>query len=135
MNKFQEKYSLEERMNYNLRANKTHPKRVHTIVQPVDKTVPVLKNNKKSDQEWYNMAIPMNDYTVGNVHAYLRRLFKQHHPDVLTSWDSLHMFVQDPETGDFVIPKTSDLWTTVQNEYQDKDGFVYVYYGKQVTFG
>lgn len=114
MLEFQKQYSLSERITESKKIRSKYPERVPIIVESNDTTIPKIDKKK--------FLVP-NDITVGQFMYVIRKRIK------LKSTIALYIFINGR------IPKSSDLLQNIDNDYRDDDGFLYVIYAGEKTFG
>jgi len=59
---------------------------------------------------------------------------RKHMPS-LKPEDSIFLFVQDKKEKQDVLPPSSALMTTIYDKHKDEDGFLYITYSGENTFG
>ena len=116
MNRFKLENELEKRVNESGKIRKKYPERVAVIVQRSEG----CKNVDEIDKKKY--LVP-GDLTVGQFVYVIRKRLK------ITPEKAIFMFVGDrlPPTGKYM----SDLFA----DEKDEDGFLYIFYASENTFG
>ena len=112
---FKQRVEFHKRAEESNRICRTYPNRVPVIVEPAIKcTVPIIDKNK--------YLVPA-DLTMGQFIYVIRKRIK------LESEQGLFVFVNN------ILPSTSACITDVYEQYRDADGFLYVTYTGENTFG
>lgn len=112
---FKKKHSFEHRLNESIRIREKYPDRIPIICEKINRSdVPEI------DKEKY--LVP-NDLTVGQFIYVIRKRVK------LPAEAAIYLFVGGS------IPPTSALIANVYESFKDEDGFLYVHYSKENTFG
>jgi GABA(A) receptor-associated protein len=113
---FKETHSFDARVSESTRMRKKYPERIPVIVEkgPGDKLELVLDKTK--------YLVPC-DLTVGQLMYVVRKRLK------LDETKALFFIVQN------TMPTTSSLISTVYEEHKDADGYLYVTYSSENTFG
>ncbi|KAL6124552.1 hypothetical protein ACLB2K_077064 [Fragaria x ananassa] len=92
-----------------------HPDRVPVIVEKANKSdVPDIEKNK--------YLVPA-DITVGHLVFVIRKKIK------LESDQEIFVFVKD------ILPPTAALMSSIYEKHKDEDGFLYMTYSGESTFG
>lgn len=112
---FKDQFTFEERKTEAQKVCEKYPDRSPVIVERVSRTdLPELDNKK--------FLVP-RDLTVGQfIHILSDRLH-------LKPGRALFVFIGD------TLPQTASLIGTVFEKYKDEDGFLYVRYSSEKTFG
>lgn len=110
-------HSFDKRKEESTHILNKYPDRIPVIVEKSDSS-PTLKDIDK-----HKYLIP-RDLTIGQFIHLIRQRIK------IDAKDSIFIFIDNR-----VIPKTSDTIGQVYEQNQDKDGFLYVSYSAQQTFG
>ncbi|KAJ7559736.1 hypothetical protein O6H91_04G098900 [Diphasiastrum complanatum] len=112
---FKDEHSLDERKSESARMRRKYPDRIPVIVERA-------KGSDLADMEKKKYLVP-EDLTVGQfVYIVGKRLH-------LTAGQALFIFIGK------VLPPTASLIGAIYNEYKDQDGFLYVTYSGEKTFG
>lgn len=117
MSQFKQEHSLEKRTEVASKIRTKYADRIPVIVEknPKDNNAPPIDKKK--------FLVPQ-DITVGRfVHE-----IKRHMPK-LKAEDAIFLFVGD------TLPPTSSLMSTIYETYKDDDGFLYITYSGENTFG
>lgn len=113
--KFKNKHSFEKRQEESRKILTKYPERVPVIVERGNKEIPDIDRNK--------FLVP-SDLTVAQFVYVIRKRINIH------AEKSLYIFVNDT-----VMPATSNLVTHLYDDYKSKDGFLYITYCGETTFG
>ncbi|KAL6140134.1 hypothetical protein ACLB2K_058435 [Fragaria x ananassa] len=106
---------LEKREAEAARIREQHPDRVPVIVEKAEKSdVPDIEKNK--------YLVPA-DITVGQLVFVIRKKIK------LDADQAIFIFVKD------ILPPTAALMSSIYEENKDEDGFLYMTYSGESTFG
>lgn len=111
---FKSKHSFQHRLDESSRIVAKYPDRIPVICEKKPGNTPDIDKNK--------YLVP-NDLTVGQFIYVLRKHIK------ITSVEALYLFVNG------TIPPTSELIRNVYTHHCDQDGFLYVMYACENTFG
>lgn len=112
---FKSKHSFETRLIESTRIKEKYPDRIPIICEKINRTdIPNI------DKEKY--LVP-NDLTIGQFIYVIRKRIK------LPAESAIYVFVGGS------IPPTSALISNIYEGYHDDDGFLYVTYSKENTFG
>ena len=117
MTDFKNKYSFEQRKSESHRIINKYPDRIPLICQ---KSKTANKSCPAIDKQKY--LVPQ-DITVGQFIYIIRQRLK------LSSEKALYIFING------TIPSVGRLITDVYKEHTDEDGFLYIYYNFENTFG
>lgn len=112
---FKKKHTFEQRRLDFQRVHEKYPTRIPVIIE---KSV----NSKISDIDKIKFLVP-DDQTIGQFIYVIRKRIQ------LQSTEAIFVFINN------TLPKTSDLIKTVYNENKDADGFLYLTYSGENTFG
>lgn len=113
---FKMKYPFDRRKRESDRVKEKYPTKVPIIIEKEDNTrLPSCRKQK---------ILVEKDITVGQFLYIIRKNID------LDSSQALFMFVNES-----CIPASDALLGEVYNKYQDKDGFLYVLYSAENTFG
>jgi GABA(A) receptor-associated protein len=112
---FKKKYSFEAREAESQKIRDKYPERVPVIVEPA-----VQSRINKIDKTKF--LVPF-DLTVGNFLSVIRKRIK------LTPEQALFIFVNN------TLPCSSQTIGNVYHDYKEKDGFLYLVYTEENTFG
>jgi len=110
---FKKKYLFEQRAQESSRILNKYPNRVPIIVEKLD-------NAPNIDKRKY--LVPL-DFTMGQFLYVIRKRIK------MESYEALYIYINNN-----LVP-TANLISNIYNENKDKDGFLYVNYGVENTFG
>jgi GABA(A) receptor-associated protein len=112
---FKKLFTLEERKNESTRIKNKYIDRIPIICyKNKNSNVPELDKNK--------YLVP-KDLTIGQFIFIIRTRLK------LDKEKGLYFFIND------MIPSTNELMSKIYNENQDNDGFLYICYACENTFG
>jgi len=114
MIEFQKQYSFDERLTESKKIRSKYPDRIPIIVESNDSTIPKIDKKK--------FLVPC-DITVSQFMYVIRKRIK------LNSTTALFLFINGK------IPKSSELLVNVDKEHCNEDGFVYMVYSGENTFG
>lgn len=113
--KFRKNYNLEKRKSESSRIKLKYPKRIPIICEKnINCDVPNIDKNK--------YLVPV-DLTVGQFLYVIRKRIK------LDPEKALFLFINN------TIPATSQLLSQIYKDYQNEDGFLYIIYSSENTFG
>jgi GABA(A) receptor-associated protein len=115
METFKDKFSLEKRKEESSRIRKKYPDRVPVIVEKA-KSSDIDNIDKKK------FLVP-TDLTIGQFVYVVRKRIK------LKPEKAIFMFINN------TLPPTSSLMSQIYNQHKDVDGFLYVVYSGESTFG
>ena len=110
-----EKLSLDERITESTRMREKYPDRVPVIVNKV-------KNSKLADIDKKKYIVPM-DLTVGQFMYVIRKRIN------LKASEAIFLFINN------ALPPTASIMGTIYENNKDKDGFLYIEYEGENTFG
>ncbi|KAB1213768.1 Autophagy-related protein 8i [Morella rubra] len=115
MTTFKEQYSFEERLEDSKNISVKYPDRVPVIIERYSRTdLPEMEKKK--------YLVP-RDISVGQfIHILSSRLH-------LTPGKALFVFVQN------TLPQTASLMDSLYQSYKEDDGFLYMCYSSEKTFG
>lgn len=116
-NNFEENFSnlpLEKRLEECVRIRKKFPDRIPVIVQRA--------NTKVMDIDKHKYLVPAG-MTMGQFFVSLRKRL------TIKADQGIYMFVNN------TLPKQTELISMVYKDHKDKDGFLYVKYDIESTFG
>ena len=116
---FKKKYNFETRLAESQRIRKSYPERIPVVIQRAQCSASDVQDLKK-----HKYLVP-NTITMSQLMAVIRKRVPN-----LSSDKSLFLFVNETT----MPPSTAPL-LTVDDEHKDKDGFLYVYYAGESTFG
>ena len=114
---FKRNYSLEDRKKESIRVIGKHPDRIPIICEKHEKASCILPQVDK-----YKYLVP-NDLTIGQFIYVIRKRIH------LTPEQAIYLFV------DGTIPQSNETINTVYHKHKDKDGFLYISYTNENTFG
>ena len=116
---FKKKYNFETRLAESQRIRKNYPDRIPVVIQRAQCSASDVEDLKK-----HKYLVP-NTTTMSQLMAIIRKRVPH-----LSSDKSLFLFVNETT----MPPSTAPL-LTVDDDHKDKDGFLYVYYAGESTFG
>jgi GABA(A) receptor-associated protein len=112
---FKKTFTYEQRQTESLRILSKHPERIPIICcKSLNSNVPILDKHK--------YLVP-RDLTLGQFIYIIRTRLK------LDKEKGLYLFFNG------IIPANNELITNIYDKYKDSDGFLYVYYTSENTFG
>ncbi|XP_041991379.1 autophagy-related protein 8C-like [Salvia splendens] len=112
---FKLEHPLEKRQAESARIREKYPDRIPVIVEKAERSdVPDIDKKK--------YLVPA-DLTVGQFVYVVRKRIK------LSAERAIFIFVKD------VLPPTASLLSAIYDEYKDEDGFLYMTYSGENTFG
>lgn len=115
MKPFRERFTFEERKKESKNVLTRYPGKIPIIAEPSNKTnIPILDKQK--------FLVP-GHITVGQFIYILRQRIK------ISTEKALFLFVGD------VLPTISSYMNELYDEYSDSDGFLYITYSGENTFG
>lgn len=114
MEKFKQEYTLEKRMKQSRDLLQKYNDRIPVIIYPGNKNTPAVDK--------YKYLVP-NSLTIGEFVSIIRKRIK------LGSEKAMFIF-----TGN-VLPPTGSLLYNIYQEHHDEDGFLYIVYSLENTFG
>lgn len=115
MSSFKEKFPLNDRTDESCRIRKKYPDRIPVIVEKSKNTdINCIDKNK--------YLVP-KDLTVGQFVYVIRKRIK------LSPDQAIFLFI------DNTLPPSDSLMSQIYKEHVDKDGFLYVLYTGESTFG
>ncbi|AYV76296.1 MAG: putative autophagy-related protein 8a isoform X1 [Terrestrivirus sp.] len=112
---FKDKHSFDERCNESAKILQKYPDRVPVIVEKKGSV-------SIADIDKHKYLVP-NDLTMGKFLYVIRKRLH------LSPEKALFIFVKD------TLPPTSEMIGTVYQTHKDEDGFLYVCYADENTFG
>ncbi len=122
---FSTKFTLEQRLHESGRIRTKYPNRIPCIIQRAatsKKTVPDLNKHK--------FLVPRELQMSAVMQIVRKRMDGRLKPE-----ESLYMFVRHPEgKKTIIVPITSSL-STIDDKYKHSDGFVYIDFAGESTFG
>lgn len=114
MKTFKEKFCIQERMNQSHKAIEKYPNRIPVVVECKDNLLPDIDKNK--------YLVP-KDITVGQFCYVLRKRIK------LTSDQAIFLFINN------TLPPTASTLEEQYVQHKEEDGFLYINYRSESTFG
>ena len=112
---FKQKHELHKRVSESERIRTQHPDRIPVIVEPAEKcTLSIIDKNK--------YLVP-KDISVGQFVYIIRKKIN------LSPEEGLFIFVNN------ILPPTSTSLIDIYGEHRDVDGFLYITYAGENTFG
>jgi len=112
---FKKKFSFAERVNEVQRIREKYPDRIPIVVEKL--------NNSKAPLIDKNKYLVPYDLTIGQFIYVIRKRMS------LPSEQALYLFIKDS------IPASSSLMLNLYEWYKDNDGYLYVFYSSENTFG
>ncbi|KAG0281144.1 ubiquitin-like protein atg8 [Linnemannia exigua] len=112
---FQQEHTFEKRKAEAERIRQKYPDRIPVICERIEKSDIAQIDKKK-------YLVP-SDLTVGQFVYVIRKRIK------LSPEKAIFIFVNE------VLPPTAALMSSIYEEHQDKDGFLYITYSGENTFG
>ncbi|KAI3662055.1 hypothetical protein MP638_005503 [Amoeboaphelidium occidentale] len=113
--KFQQEHPFEQRKAESERIREKYPNRIPVICEKVEKSDIATIDKKK-------FLVP-SDLNVGQFIYVIRKRIK------LSPEKAIFIFVNN------VLPPTATLMTQLYDEHKDEDGFLYITYSGENTFG
>ena len=113
---FKEKFDLKQRQDESSRVKRKYPNRIPVIVERAPNC------NEIEDIDKTKYLVP-GDLTVGQFIYVIRKRIK------LSSEKALFIFIND------TMPTISENMAIVYNKNEDEDGFLYITYSGENTFG
>ena len=108
--------NFDERKNESKNILEKYPNRIPVIVEK-------SKNSSVNDIDKHKFLVP-NDLTVGQfIHVIRKRINAN-------AEQGIFIFVKER-----ILPPTSSLMVTTYDNYKDNDGFLYMIYSSENTFG
>lgn len=112
---FKEEHPLEKRKAEAARIKEKYPDRIPVIVEKADKSdIPDIDKKK--------YLVP-SDLTVGQFVYVIRKRIK------LSPEKAIFIFVKN------ILPPTAALMSSIYEDHRDEDGFLYITYSGENTFG
>mmetsp|Transcript_40447 Transcript_40447/g.114531 ORF Transcript_40447/g.114531 Transcript_40447/m.114531 type:complete len:132 (+) Transcript_40447:671-1066(+) len=112
---FKEEHPLEKRQGEAARIRDKYPERVPVIVEKAEKSdIPEIDKKK--------YLVP-SDLTVGQFVYVIRKRIR------LSPEKAIFIFVKN------VLPPTAALMSSIYDDHKDEDGFLYITYSGENTFG
>jgi len=112
---FKKKFTFAERTNEVKRIREKYPDRIPIYVEKL--------NNSKAPSIDKNKYLVPYDITVGQFMYVIRKRMS------LPSEQALYLFIKDS------IPASSSFMINIYECYKDNDGYLYVFYSSENTFG
>ena len=116
---FKKKFNFETRLAESTRIRTKYPSRIPVVVQRAQCSASDIDDLKK-----HKYLVP-NTTTINQLLAIIRKRVPN-----LTADKSIFLFVNET-----TMPPTSASLLTIDEDHRDKDGFLYVYYAGESTFG
>jgi len=113
---FKQEHSLEKRIEVSSKIRSKYPDRIPVIVEKSLRSDAPPIDKKK-------FLVPQ-DISVGKFVYEIRK-----HMPALKAEDSIFLFVND------VLPPSAALVSTIYEKHKDEDGFLYITYSGENTFG
>lgn len=115
MTSFKKKFPLQKRIDEAARILKKYPDRVPVIVEKAEKSdITEIDKNK--------YLVP-SDLTVAQFIYVIRKRLS------INADQAIFIFINN------TLPVTSSMMLQIYNEYKDNDGFLYIKYSGESTFG
>ena len=115
--RFKEIHTFEKRLTESKRILSKYPERVPVICEKYDNNPEIPNIDRKK------YLVP-NDLTMGQFVFVIRKRLK------LPPEKSIYLFINET-----IIPHTNGLVNHFYHDYKDKDGFLYICYSGENTFG
>jgi GABA(A) receptor-associated protein len=115
MFKFKSSHSFEKRKSESLRIRSKYPDKIPIIVEKFEKS-----NTSDIDKNKY--LVP-SDLTVGQFLYVIRKRIQ------LLPEKAIYLFIDNK------IPATAQMMINLYEQYKDDDGFLYIFYACESTFG
>jgi GABA(A) receptor-associated protein len=115
MTNFKNKHTFEKRLQESSRILEKYPERIPVIVEKAP-----TANLKNIDKNKY--LVP-SDLTVGQFIFIIRKRL------ALKQQEALFIFINN------ILPPANSMMSTIYKQHQDKDGFLYIIYSGENTFG
>ena len=112
--KFKDSHDFEDRKEESDRIRAKYPSRIPVIVEPYDHNVPMIDRKK--------FLVP-DDLSFANFMYVIRKRVK------LDTNISLYLFVNDK------LMNSGSFLSSIYDKHKDEDGFLYVVYSTEATFG
>ncbi|WBW72711.1 autophagy associated protein Atg8 [Schizosaccharomyces osmophilus] len=112
---FKDDFSFEKRKTESQRIREKYPDRIPVICEKVDKSDIAAIDKKK-------YLVP-SDLTVGQFVYVIRKRIK------LSPEKAIFIFIDE------ILPPTAALMSTIYDEHKSEDGFLYITYSGENTFG
>ncbi|KAI7877835.1 microtubial binding protein [Lichtheimia hyalospora FSU 10163] len=113
--KFKDEHPFDKRKAEAERIRQKYPDRIPVICEKVEKSdIPIIDKKK--------YLVP-SDLTVGQFVYVIRKRIK------LGPEKAIYIFVNE------ILPPTSGLMSAIYEEHKDEDGFLYITYSGENTFG
>ncbi|KAG4098327.1 autophagy 8 [Neocallimastix lanati (nom. inval.)] len=113
--RFRDSHSFEERKNKVKKLREKYKDKIPCIVEKA-------KSSKIPDIECNKILID-HSKTVGQLMCTIRKKIK------LPSEDAIFLFING------ILPPVANTMSTIYEKYKDEDGFLYVTYSGETTFG
>ena len=114
-NKFKNKFKFDHRKKESDRIMKKYPDRIPCILERTGNNIPLINKTK--------YLVP-KDLTVGQYMFVIRKRLK------LDSSIGIYLFFNNN-----ILVNSSELMKTCYENYKDDDGFLYIHYSGENTFG
>ena len=114
MEKIKQEYTLEQRLKQSRNLIQKYDDRIPVIIYPGNKNTPAVDK--------YKYLVP-NSLTVGEFVSIIRKRIK------LGSEQAMFIFTNN------VLPPTASSIYSIYQEHHDEDGFMYLVYSLENTFG
>ena len=114
---FKDSHSFQKRLNESVRIRQKYPNRIPIVCEKDQRSTDIPDIDRKK------YLVPM-DLSIANFMYVIRKRIK------LTPEKSIYLFVDN-----HVMPATSQLISTIYNEHHNRDGFLYITYAGESTFG
>jgi GABA(A) receptor-associated protein len=114
---FKDKYTFKQRLEDSSRVREKFPNRVPVIVQKSDNS-----GTKVPDIDKHKFLVP-SDFTIGQMVYTIRKRIE------LSPEKAMFLMVNG------VLAPTSDTRAYIDQQYKSNDGYTYLYYSGENTFG
>eukprot|EP01124_Arcella_intermedia_P019930 TRINITY_DN27304_c0_g1_i1.p1 TRINITY_DN27304_c0_g1~~TRINITY_DN27304_c0_g1_i1.p1 ORF type:complete len:129 (-),score=35.04 TRINITY_DN27304_c0_g1_i1:52-438(-) len=119
---FKQEHPFEKRVEVAEKIRSKYPDRIPVIVEKSPRSdAPPIEKKK--------FLVPQ-DITVGKFMFEIRK-----HMPMLKPEDSIFLFVQDKKEKQDVLPTSSESMSVIYEKHRDDDGFLYITYSGENTFG
>jgi len=115
LNYFIDKYTLEERICESTKVKLSHPTHICAIIEK-------SKNSQLKEIDTRKFLIPKTTKFIDVIYIIRKKIN-------LSQTDAIYMFIND------IIPSPNENIETIYNKYQNQDGFLYIKYDSENTFG
>ena len=112
---FIDKYTLEERICESTKVKLSHPTHICAIIEK-------SKNSTIKEIDKKKFLIPKTIKFIDVIYIIRKKIN-------LSQSDAIYMFIND------TIPSSNENIETIYNKYKNQDGFLYIKYDTESTFG